>query len=329
MQAITINDQDEAKWSTVQRPTPARKEVLIKVHAAGVNRADLVQRSGNYPPPPGASSILGLEIAGEVVSCGEDVDEEKQPLARPGSKVCALLAGGGYAEYVTVHEDLLLPVPEGYSLIEAAALPEVYFTAWLNLFMLAEVERGELAVIHAGASGVGTAAIQLCKEFGVHTIATASASKLERLTELGADHVLDRRAEDMFAQIKEIASSYSGVDAILDPVGADYLEGDVDVLGLEGRLVLIGLMSGRAAELNLGKVLVKRLKLMGSTLRSRPVEEKARIADELRKHVWPLFFQGKLTHIIDSTFPITATDEAHKKLASNTTTGKIILTFDV
>ncbi len=319
MHAITITD-NQASWSTVERPSPGPNEVLIKVHAAGINRADLVQRSGKYPPPRGASPILGLEVAGEVVELGESVSH-----AEIGQRVCALLAGGGYAEYACVHESLLMPIPQGFDMVHAAALPEVYFTAWLNLFMEAHLELGERALIHAGASGVGTAALQLCNLFDIETIATASAHKLERLTELGATHVIDRRDPEMFDKIAE-ATDNEGVDVILDPVAANYLEGNVNALRLNGRLVLIGLMGGRKAELNLGRMLIKRLRLIGSTLRSRPLDEKIAIAEQLRHRVWPHFDTGELKPIIEQTFPITQTEEAHALLASNTTTGKLILT---
>lgn len=324
MHAIKIGDDNKATWSTTDIPNIGPEEVLIKVHAAGINRADLVQRSGNYPPPKGASPILGLEVAGEVAELGAQVDSSK---VTQGQKVCALLTGGGYAEYAVVHHKLLLPVPKDFSMEMAAALPEVYFTAWLNLFMEANVQQGELALIHAGASGVGTAAIQLCKHFGVDTIATASESKLSNLTELGATHALNRKDPEMFEQIKELSASHGGVDVILDPVAANYLEGNISVLRLHGRMVLIGLMSGREANLNLGRLLIKRLRLIGSTLRSRPVEDKIAIADQLREKVWPLFDSGELKPIIDSSYPIQNTEEAHAKLASNTTTGKLILTL--
>ena len=324
MHAIKIGDDNKATWSTTDIPNIGPEEVLIKVHAAGINRADLVQRSGNYPPPKDASPILGLEVAGEVAELGAQVDPSK---VTQGQKVCALLTGGGYAEYAVVHHKLLLPVPKDFSMEMAAALPEVYFTAWLNLFMEANVQQGELALIHAGASGVGTAAIQLCKHFGVDTIATASESKLSNLTELGATHALNRKDPEMFEQIKELSASRGGVDVILDPVAANYLEGNISVLRLHGRMVLIGLMSGREANLNLGRLLIKRLRLIGSTLRSRPVEDKIAIADQLREKVWPLFDSGELKPIIDSSYPIQNTEEAHAKLASNTTTGKLILTL--
>lgn len=318
MHAITLQN-DKATWTSTTRPKPGPGEVLIKVHAAGINRADLVQRHGNYPPPKGASLILGLEVAGEVVELGEDTQH-----ARTGQRACALLTGGGYAEYAVVHEDLLMPIPTNLSMSEAAALPEVYFTAWLNLFMEAKLELGERALIHAGASGVGTAALQLCHLFDIETIATASAHKLPRLKELGATHTVDRRDARMFELIAELTGG-EGVDVILDPVAANYLEGNINALRLNGRLVLIGLMGGREAEISLARVLIKRLRLIGSTLRSRPLKEKVEIAEQLRHRVWPHFDTGELKPIIEEVLPIRETERAHELLGSNTTTGKLIL----
>lgn len=322
MNAIQI-EGDALRWQPTERPSPAPGEVLVQVRAAGLNRADLVQRHGNYPPPKGASPILGLEIAGEVVEVGAEVTSHS-----PGDRVCALLAGGGYAEYATVDARLALPIPQGMSMSEAAALPEVYFTAWLNLFMEAKLQPGETALIHAGASGVGTAAIQLCREFGVGTIlATASFSKLELLEQLGATRAFDRRSPELFEHLRH-ATSEQGVDVILDPVAANYLEDNLTLLRTDGRLVCIGLMGGTRAELDMGRMLMKRLRLIGSTLRNRSNEAKAQIARELREQVWPLFDERRLSPIIDRVFPMAQAEEAHAHLASNATIGKVILTLE-
>lgn len=321
MNAIITAD-DEAKTLSlgeVPKPIPGPGEVLLAVHATAVNRADLVQRAGKYPPPPGASHILGLEAAGVVEALGDGVEGVEL-----GQRACALLTGGGYAEYVTVPASLLMDIPAGMSMSEAAALPEVYFTAWVNLFMEANIQPGEAALIHAGASGVGTAAIQLCKAMGVPVWATASGQKLEFLRELGVEDAFDRREQDFVSEIKA-ATGGRGADVILDPVGADYLERNIKALARRGRMVSIGLLSGREATLPMGPVLVKRLKVIGSVLRSRSVEEKELIAEDLRARAWGRFETGELKPIIERTFPLAQAQEAHELLASNTTIGKIVL----
>lgn len=321
MNAIITAD-DEAKTLSlgeVPKPIPGPGEVLLAVHATAVNRADLVQRAGKYPPPPGASHILGLEAAGVVEALGDGVEGVEL-----GQRACALLTGGGYAEYVTVPASLLMDIPAGMSMSEAAALPEVYFTAWVNLFMEANIQHGEAALIHAGASGVGTAAIQLCKAMGVPVWATASGQKLEFLRELGVEDAFDRREQDFVSEIKA-ATGGRGADVILDPVGADYLERNIKALARRGRMVSIGLLSGREATLPMGPVLVKRLKVIGSVLRSRSVEEKELIAEDLRARAWGRFETGELKPIIERTFPLAQAQEAHELLASNTTIGKIVL----
>lgn len=324
MRAIHIEDNAEKSlsWLATNKPSPKPGEVLIEVAATAVNRADLVQRTGNYPPPPGASPILGLEASGHVVELGEGVEN-----VEVGDRVCVLLTGGGYAEYVTAPASLLMPIPENLSLIEAASLPEVYFTAWVNLFMEAGAREGDVVMLHAAASGVGTAAIQLCKAFGIEVIATASGSKLDFLKELGADHVVDRREED-FVEVARRVTKDRGVDIILDPVGKDYLDRNINALATRGRLVNIGLLSGRSAELNMGRVLVKRLRVIGSVLRSRSVEEKLEIANDLRERAWPLFDSGKLRPVIHGTMAIERAQQAHELIASNTTIGKVVLTVN-
>jgi len=290
------------------------------VRASAVNRADLMQRAGLYPPPPGASEILGLECAGEISAVGEGVDQWQ-----PGDKVCALLAGGGYAQSVVCSADHVLPVPNGFSFAEAAALPEVFATAWLNLFMLADLQPGQKALVHAGASGVGTAAIQLCKARGNPVFVTVGdQAKLDTCLQLGAAAGHLRTQGDFEAAVKAWAGK-GGVAAILDPVGGNYLEQNVKCLDTDGSLVIIGLMGGRAATLDLGRLLVKRIRVVGSTLRSRSDSSKAEVIAQLREQVWPLFDQGSLKPIIHSRFPITEATAAFELVASNQTTGKVIL----
>lgn len=320
MQAIHINEEDRSlSWLPTSRPEPAPHEVVLEVGATAVNRADLVQRSGKYPPPAGASPILGLEAAGRVAAVGEQVEGVEL-----GDRACVLLTGGGYAEYVATPASLLMPIPRDFTMEQAAALPEVFFTAWVNLYMEAKLERGETALIHAAASGVGTAAIQLCNQFGQHVIAAASGEKLEFLRELGVQRALDRKSED-FVEVVKQQTHGRGVDMILDPVGGDYLERNLKSLATKGRLVHIGLMGGRSAEVNLGLLLVKRLRMMGSVLRGRSLEEKEEIAGQLRERVWPLFSSGELRPVIQETMGIEQAQQAHELIASNTTIGKVVL----
>jgi len=331
MHAIQI-EQDDARsltWQKTSRPTPKEDQVLVKIHAAALNRADLLQRKGLYPPPKGASEIMGLEAAGEIVSCGEAVENWSE-----GDRVCVLLEGGGYAEYVACDASMLLPIPKGFSWQQAAALPEVFYTAFLNLKMEGDLKDGERVLVHAGASGVGTAVIQLCKAWGNPVIATTSTQKVTRLQELGATQVFDRHTPDFFKAIREFTEGIEdgsegrnrrGVDLIFDPVGASYLEENISLLRLKGRLVLIGLLGGAQANIHLGKMLARRLKLIGSVLRSRSREEKLRITKRIKEEVWPLFEEGVLQPIIHSTFPMKDAEAAHKLMASNQTIGKIIL----
>jgi len=320
MHAIHVEDDSEhtLTWRQTQKPEPGPGQVLIDVRAAGVNRADLSQRRGAYPPPPGASPILGLECAGVVEAVGEGVTR-----FAPGDDVFALLTGGGYAEYATAHEGSVELLPEGFDHAQGAAVAEVFATAYLNLFVEAGLKPGEWALIHAGASGVGTAALQLCRAMGVHAIATASTPKLETLTELGA-HAIDRLTEDFLPRVKEITRG-RGVDVILDPVGANYLARDIGALATYGRVVIIGLMSGRTAELDLGRLMVKRLRVIGSVLRARSDEEKATLFDRMREDVWPKLADGTLFPIIHATYPIADAQAAHDAMAANENTGKLIL----
>jgi putative PIG3 family NAD(P)H quinone oxidoreductase len=304
-------------WADTADPEPGPGEVVLQARASAVNRADLVQRSGNYPPPPGASPILGLECSGTVVALGPGVPSEALGQAR-----CALLAGGGYAEKVAVPWSHTLPLPGGLDLLQAAALPEVLATAWLNLRLEGQLQPGERVLIHAGASGVGTAALQLCRAWGNPTFVTlGSQAKLERCKELGAEAGWVRHQGDWLEAVR----AWGGADLILCPVGAAYLNANLQALQSRGRLVLIGLMGGREAALPLGLVLVKRLSLRGSVLRSRSRQEKDLILEGLRREVWPLVESTQVRPIIETVLPIERAEEAHRLLASNDTVGKIIL----
>ncbi len=306
-------------WSETADPEPGPGEVILQARASAVNRADLVQRSGNYPPPPGASPILGLECSGTVVALGPGV-----PAEALGQQRCALLAGGGYAEKVAVPWSHTLPLPSGVDLLRAAALPEVLATAWLNLRLEGQLQPGERVLIHAGASGVGTAALQLCRAWGNPAFVTVgSEAKLERCKELGAAAGWVRHQGDWLEAVR----AWGGADVVLCPVGAAYLNSNLQALHSRGRLVLIGLMGGREAALPLGLVLVKRLSLRGSVLRSRSRQEKDFILEGLQREVWPLVESGEVQPIIDSVLPIQQAEEAHDRLASNETVGKIILEF--
>jgi len=320
MKGIVV-DGSSLRWQDVPNPALGVGEVRIAVAATAVNRADLVQRSGGYPPPPGASPILGLECAGVVLEVGEGVTR-----VLPGDKVCALLAGGGYAEQVVVPAGQVLRIPRGLDFVEAAALPEVFATAYLNLYMEAALAKGERVLLHAGASGVGTAAIQLCKAFHNPCFVTAgSADKIERCVALGAGGGADRYAGG-FQEAVMAWSDGAGVDVILDPVGAAYLKDNLASLRLGGRLVLIGLMGGVQAELNLGQLMMKRLRIIGSTLRARPISEKAAVMDALEARVWPLLESGAIRPIVDAVLPIDKAEDAHTLVAGNGTFGKVVMT---
>lgn len=316
MKAIQIVD-GKLVWSEVARPSLAPHEVLLRTCATAVNRADLVQRSGNYPPPPGASDILGLECSGIIEEVGSEVDP-----SRVGEAVCALLAGGGYAELVAVPATHVLPVPAGMSLEMAAGVPEVFATAWLNLRLEGQLKAGERVLVHAGASGVGTAAIQLCVVWGNPVFATVgSDAKVQRCLSLGVTAAANYREGPWGNRVRE----WGGADVILDPVGALYLESNVHALRPGGRLISIGLMGGREGTLPMGPVLVKRLTLRGSVLRSRSLEEKNAILEGLSREVWPLLESGAVRPIIETVMPIEQAEEAHALVASNQTVGKVIL----
>lgn len=304
-------------------PKPGAGEVLIKVEAAGVNRPDVAQRQGNYPPPPGASDIPGLEIAGSVVALGLGANGLKV-----GDKVCALVTGHGYAEYCAAPAVQCLPVPKGFSMIEAAALPETFFTVWTNLFERGGLKRGESLLIHGGTSGIGTTAIQLAREFGAKQIfATAgSDDKCKACEKLGATRAIDYKREDFVKVVKE-ATGNRGVDLILDMVCGPYVPRNISALAVDGRCVTIALLGGNLAEVNFGVVMMKRLTLTGSTLRARAVEQKGAIAAALKREVWPLLESGKVKPVIHKTFPLKDAAAAHALMESSAHIGKIVLTI--
>jgi NADPH:quinone reductase len=301
-------------------PEPGPGEVQIRVAAAGVNRPDVMQRQGKYPPPPGVTDIPGLEVAGEVTALGKDVNEP-----RVGDRVCALVSGGGYAEYCVAPAPQCLPVPRGRSMVEAAAIPETYFTVWTNVFDRGRLQPGETLLVHGGASGIGTTAIQLARAFGAAVLATAGSDEKSRACErLGASRAINYRTEDFVAAVKQ-ATDGRGADVILDMVGGDYLARDVEALAVDGRIVLIALQRGAKAELNLLPLMQRRLWLTGSTLRPRSVEAKGAIAQALREKVWPLLEAGRCKPVIDSTFPLAEAADAHRRIESADHVGKIVL----
>ncbi|MEE4139873.1 NAD(P)H-quinone oxidoreductase [Pseudomonas viridiflava] len=309
--------EGHVEW--VEEPSPALDvgQVRIKVAAAGLNRADLLQRAGKYPPPPGVTTVLGLECSGVIAEVGPGTSW------LVGDRVCALLAGGAMAEEVVVDARHVLPVPEGLSLHEAAAIPEVYATAWLNLFQLAGLKPGEKVLLHAGASGVGSAGIQLCKAFGSPVwVSVGSAERLAYCVELGAQGGVVR------SESLEALSDFAPFDVILDPVGGNYAELSVKLLGLDSRWVLIGTMGGRDAQVDLAHVLGKRIHLMGSTLRSRDETFKADLLRDLGQFVWPLFTEGRLKPQLAKTFSINDAEAAFEELATNQVSGKIVVVID-
>ncbi len=301
-------------------PQPGPGEVLVRVAAAGVNRPDVMQRMGGYPPPPGAPDIPGLEIAGAVAALGEGVSG-----LAVGDEVCALVAGGGYAEYCLAPAVLCLPVPKGLSLVEAAALPETFFTVWTNVFDRGRLVAGESLLVHGGSSGIGTTAIQLAVANGARVFATAgSAEKCKACEDLGAERAINYRAED-FAEVVKQATDGGGVDVILDMIGADYFARNVEVLATEGRLVVIAVMSGPKTEINLLQFMIRRLTLTASTLRPRTVAQKAVIAEALKDKVWPLIESGKVKPVMYRTFPLAEASRAHALMESSEHIGKIVL----
>lgn len=302
------------------RPEPGENEVLIEVYAAGVNRPDCAQRQGTYPPPPGASDILGLEVAGMIVACGKNVARWKT-----GDAVCALLAGGGYAQYAVAPEGQCLPIPRGWDMLHAAALPETFFTVWANLFESGKLQKGETVLIHGGSGGIGTTAIQLAHIFGARVFTTVGKTDaVKSCQEIGADRVILYKEED-FVSVVKVETAGRGVDVILDMVGGDYFIRNLEALAPLGRLVQIATIRGAHAELDLRKMMAKRLTLTGSTLRVRSVEEKTRLAQTLEKNVWPLLNAGTIKPILYKTFPLSQAREAHELMESSAHTGKIVL----
>ena len=301
-------------------PAPAPGDVLIRVAYAGVNRPDVLQRSGSYPPPPGASPLLGLEVSGEVVAVGEGTS-----LWSVGDKVCALTPGGGYAEYCVVPAEHCLPVPAGLSMLEAAALPENYFTVWTNLFERGRLQAGETLLVHGGSSGIGLTAIQLGSHFGARVLTTVgSAEKAQACLKAGATQAINYREQD-FTQVVAEASEGRGVDVILDMVGGDYIQRNLAALALEGRLVQIAFLEGSKQTLDAMPIMLKRLTFTGSTLRPRSREQKAGIATALREQVWPLLDAGQCKPVIHATFPLAEVVEAHRLMESSQHIGKIML----
>lgn len=320
MQAIVITQPgDPSVLVSTERPdpVPGEHEVLIKVGAAGVNRPDVIQRKGHYPAPPGApADIPGLEIAGTIVACGTAV-----ALWKPGDKVCALLAGGGYATLAVAHEGLCLPVPAGWTETEAASLPETVFTVWHNVFQRGGLKAGEHLLVHGGSSGIGITAIQLAKAFGATVSVTAgSAEKCDACKSLGADQAINYQQDD-FEQVLQA----QGVDVILDMIGASYFEKNIKLLRPEGRLVFINAMKGNEAEVSIRTIMQKRLTITGSTLRSREIKFKAQLATEIEKKVWPVLEKGSFKPVIYRSFPFSEAKEAHTLMESSLHIGKIML----
>jgi putative PIG3 family NAD(P)H quinone oxidoreductase len=323
MHVIVAESADELVWQQVPDVVPDRGEVLVKVSAAGVNRADLLQAAGYYPPPPGASELLGMEVSGVVAAVGDDVSGWA-----PGQEVCALLAGGGYAEYVAVPAGQLLPIPGGVDLQDAAGLPEVACTVWSNLALTAHLSQGQLILIHGGASGVGTHAIQVARAMDARVAVTAgSAAKLELCRELGAEITIAYHDEDFVARVHQ-ATDGAGADVILDIMGASYLDRNIDALASDGQLIVIGMQGGVTGELNLGKLVGKRARVIGTALRGRPVtgpNGKSAIVEAVTTSVWPMIADGRVRPVIGAHIPIQQAAEAHRLLSSGRVTGKIVL----
>ncbi|GBE64145.1 oxidoreductase [Mycobacterium sp. MFM001] len=325
MHAIVAESADQLLWQEVGDAKPGRGEVLVKVSAAGVNRADVLQAAGHYPPPPGASELLGMEVSGVIAEVGEGVTGWSV-----GQEVCALLAGGGYAEYVAVPAGQLLPIPDGVDLLDAAGLPEVACTVWSNLVLTAHLGEGQLILIHGGASGVGTHAIQVARALGARVAITAgSPPKLELCRELGAEVTIAYRDEDFVSRVKD-ATDGGGADVILDIMGAAYLDRNIDALASDGQLVVIGMQGGVKGELNLGKLVSKRARVIGTALRGRPVDGpngKSVVVAAVVESVWPMFADGRVRPVIGARMPIQEAAEAHRMLSSGRVTGKIVLTL--
>lgn len=325
MQYIAINhidDQQELYVQNLPKPSPAADQVLIRVHAAGINRPDIFQRQGLYPAPADASPILGLEVAGEIVACGKDVSTWSV-----GDKVCALVNGGGYAEYAVAPAAQCLLIPQGFSYVQAAALPETFFTVWHNLWQRAQLKSGESVLVHGGASGIGTTAIQLAVAKGMRVFATVgSVAKADACEQLGAI-AINYREQDFVAVIKEQTQG-RGVDVILDMVGGNYIQRNFSAAAKDARIVNIAFLQGSKSEVDFMPLMLKRLTLTGSTLRAQSAEIKASIAQELKQQVWPLLDTQQIQPVIDSVFPFANVAQAHARMESNQHIGKIILTIN-
>ena len=318
MKAIIVSENKELIWADSEKPEILDNEVLIKIKATAVNRADVVQKNGFYPPPLGASEILGLECSGIIEAIGKNVKKRKV-----GEQVCALLAGGGYAKYASCPEEQAIPTPEGISLTNSASLPEVFATCWLNLFHEANMQENDIVLLHAGASGIGTAAIQLCNLFNCKSFVTASThEKISYCIKLGAENG-SLRSNKPFDDVKNWAPD--GVDIILDPVGGSYFQDNLNVLSIEGRLLLIGLMGGTKSEINLGQVLMKRQKIIGSTIRARSSIVKGKVMNDLLEKVWPHFKSKKIKPIIYKTMSIENANQAHEIMEKDENIGKLVL----
>jgi putative PIG3 family NAD(P)H quinone oxidoreductase len=325
MYAIVAESAERLVWQQVPDVAAGKGEVLIKVSAAGVNRADLLQAAGLYPPPPGASELLGMEVSGVVEAVGEDISGDWAP----GQEVCALLAGGGYAEYVAVPAGQLLPHPVGLDLADSAGVPEVACTVWSNLAMTAHLSEGQLLLMHGGASGIGTHAIQVARALGARVAVTAgSTAKLDFCRDLGAEILINYRDEDFVARVHE-ATDGAGADVIFDIMGASYLDRNIDALAPEGRLVIIGMQGGVKGELNIAKLLSKRAHVIGTTLRGRPTNgpnSKSEVVAAVTESIWPMIADGRVRPIIGARLPIQDAAEAHRLLQAGEITGKIVLT---
>jgi NADPH:quinone reductase len=312
---------EQLKSSQRPVPQPQDGEVLVRVAAAGVNRPDVMQRQGRYPPPPGASDLPGLEIAGEIVALGPKVAGRSI-----GEAVTALLPGGGYAAYAVAAAPLCLPIPNGISMVEAAAIPETFFTVWTNLFDRGRCKSGETVLVHGGTSGIGTTAIQLAAAWGARVFATAGSDDKARACErLGAVRGINYRTED-FVEVMRAETGGKGIDVTLDMVAGSYVPRNLEIAALEGRVVVISLLGGSRAEVNMGLILTKRLTLTGSTLRTRTVAQKAEVADAVHKNIWPLLAAGRVRPVIHATFPLAEAAEAHRLMETSNHIGKIVLT---
>ena len=308
------------KIEEIEIPTPGDHQVLIKSHVVGINRPDVFQRSGSYPPPPGASPYLGLEVAGEVVSVGKDVTQLKA-----GDQVCALTPGGSYADYCVTDAGSCLPIPKGLSMLQAAAIPENYFTVWSNLFDMGHLQAGESILIHGGSSGIGITAIQLAKQFGATVYTTVgNAEKVKACKQLGADAVFNYKEEDFVERVLELTNK-KGVNVILDMVGGSYIQRNLNSLSIDGRLLQVAFLEGSKASLDVQAIMRKRLTYTGATLRPRSDLQKAHIAQALQKNVWPLLENGKCLPVIDSVYPLDEVVKAHERMESSTHIGKIML----